>query len=396
MNRRRSLFASAVFLLFLTLLMARPAQLMTAGSDAESAKDAEHMVQPMLRLLAESPQRTANIPVEPMMDIEDVWAIEDTREECWKTPLVAAMRNGDSELGFDAESGTFYCTVGMGEGDDWPELELFASPSADAENLRVAWIDDYAYDWRSDAVAEGYRYELLAYTDTAYAYIGVVFTGLPLVTLHVHGGREAIGDEYIPARMSVSSAEHEAVSSGIWIHKRGGGYDKGNDKHSYRVEFHEQSSGKDKKAEVSLLGMEADTDWLLISNNSKADSGMRNHLCWDLWKMWNPDGDAPMLLDSHMVEVFVDDEYRGMYQLMQRVDPEKEIARLGGSSQTDYVYRIIRNIGIEKRPVHFGGGRFYELRHKPQSVREAQQFDKILKYIEMNTWISPDELRELR
>lgn len=395
MNRRRNLIASAALLALLTLLMAPLAQLLSADQQDHGAKDAEHMIKPMLALLKQSPQMTANTPVEPMIGSEDAWAIEDTREESWETPLVTSMRNGDSELGFDAESNTFYCTLGMDEGDEWPELSLFASPAEGAENLRVAWIDDYTYDWRSDAVAEGYRYELLAYTDTEYAYIGVVFTGLPVVTLHVHGGREAIGDEYVPARMSVSSAEYEAVSSGIWIHKRGGGYDKGNDKYSYRVEFHEQSSGRDKKAEVSLLGMEADTDWLLISNNSDETGGMRNHLCWDLWNMWNPDGDAPMLLGSHMVEVFVDNEYRGMYQLMQRVDPEKEIERLGGSSQTDYVYRIIRDIGIEERPVYRGSGRWYELRYKPQSTRDEQQFDKILSYIEMNDWIGEDKLREL-
>lgn len=395
MNRRRSLLAAAILLALLTLLMAPLARMMTEGRDESSAKDAEHMIKPMLELLKQSPQTTANTPVEPMMEIEDVWAIEDTREESGGNALVTGMRSGDNELGFDAESNTFYCTLGMGEGDDWPELSLFAKPAEGKENLRVAWIDDYTYDWRSEAIAEGYRYELLVYTDTEYAYFGLVFTGLPVVTLHVDGGREAIGDEYVPARMSVSSAEYDAVSSGIWIHLRGGGYDKGNDKYSYRVEFHEQSSGRDKKAEVSLLGMEADTDWLLISNNSDETGGMRNHLCWELWNMWNPDGNALMLLGSRMVEVFVDDEYRGMYQLMQRVDPEKEIERLGGDSRTDYTYRIIRNIGIEERPVHFGGGRWYELRHKPQSTGEEQQFDKILNYIEMNTWVNEETLREL-
>ena len=46
------------------------------------------------------------------MELEDAWAIEDTRMES-ETPLLAGMRNGDNELGYDEESRTFYCTIGM-------------------------------------------------------------------------------------------------------------------------------------------------------------------------------------------------------------------------------------------------------------------------------------------
>jgi len=391
MNRRKKLIASAVCVLGVIVLLAPAAQLLSLGSETAD-RDADHMIRPMLQLIAESPAETAHTPVEPLMDIEEIWAIEDARQER-ETPLVTGMRNGGSEMGYDAESNTFYCTVGLRDGD-WPEFELYASAAEDAENLRITWVDDYSYDFCSDAVSEGYRYELLAYTDTEYAYFGVVFTGLPMVTLRVHGGREAVEDEYVPARMSVSGAEYEPVHSGIWIHKRGGGYDKGNDKDSYRVEFHEQSSGRDKKKEVGLLGMEPDTDWLLISNNSDV-TGVRNHLCWDLWNKWNSDGDAPMLLGSQMVEVFIDDEYRGIYQLMQRIDAEAEIERLGGNVNTDYLYRIIRDMGIEDRPVFQGGSRWYELRHKPDSIREKHQFDRIQSYIDMNRKIDDERFIEL-
>ena len=124
------------------------------------------MVKPMLAMLAKSPQMKANTAVEPLLELEAAWAIEDAREESWENPLVMGMRNGENELGFDAQSNTFYCTMGMDGGDDWPEIALFAKAAEGKENLRVAWIDDYSYDYRSDAIREGYRYELLAYTDT--------------------------------------------------------------------------------------------------------------------------------------------------------------------------------------------------------------------------------------
>ena len=393
MDCRRNIVTSICALALLLLLLMPLAHLLSAGGEDKADYDAEHMILPMLALLEKAPQVVAQTPVEPMIDIEEAWAIEDTREERWQTPLVTAMRYGENEMGFDAESNTFYCSLGMESGDDWPELQFFAA-AEDDKNLRVAWIDDYSYDYCQDAIRDGNRYELIAYTDTEYAYFGMVFTGLPLVTLHTHCGREMIDDEYMPARAGISASGYEAVHSGIWIHQRGGGYDKGNDKESYRIEFHEQSGGRDKKKDISLLGMEADSDWLLISNNSDV-TGMRNHLCWELWNKWNQDREAPFLLKSHMVEVFIDDEYRGMYQLMQRVDEEKEIEQIGGDVQTDYLYRIIRSIGIEERPVYHGGLRWYELRHKPNGISEKRQFDKILSYIEMNKPIEDDHFIQL-
>lgn len=375
---RKRLTGALVLTLVLVALLVPMAHLLSTGQGQADANDADHMVKPMLALLAQSPAAQANTPVETLMELEDAWAIEDTREES-DVPLITGMRREADELGYDSESDTFYCTLGMDGGDDWPELALYAQG---AEDVRVAWIDDYTYDYRSDAIREGYRYELMAYTDTQYAYFGVVFTGLPIVTLEVEEGTE-IGDAYVPSRVSIADFGGDAINAGAWVHLRGGGYDKGIDKLSYRVEFHELSGGKDQKSSLSVLGMEADTDWLLISNASD-ETGMRNHMCWDLWQKWNPDGDAPVLLESRMVEVFVNDEYKGLYQVMQRIKVKEEIARLGGNVETDYVYRIVRDFGVESRPAQLMDSRWYELRSKPAHVSEARQFDRIENYVTMN------------
>jgi len=349
MNRRRKLIASAVCVLALTALLALPAQLLSLGSGADGAQDAEHVVRPLLALMAAGPAGHADAPVEPMMELEDAWAIEDTRAET-EGELVAGMMNGDMELGYDRESRTFYCTLGMNEDGDWPELALAAQPSPGAENLRVAWIDDYSYDYSTDAISEGYRYELMAYTDTEYAYFGVVFTGLPIVTLHVDGGYEALGETYTPARVAVSAAGYEAINSSANVHLRGGGFPIQYPKVSFRVELCGISNkGRLEKVSREVLGMESDTDWLLISNVSDR-SRVRNHMGWQFWKDWNPDGDAFALLESRLVEVFADDTYMGLYQLMQRVDAEREFERMGGSLDTDVGMRIITKMNVESRP----------------------------------------------
>lgn len=281
---------------------------------------------------AEAHERTA---VGGLIDIEDAWAIEDERQEA-QAPLVRSMVNGDSALGYDAGSDTFYCTLGVEHEDDWPELALSVE---DAPGVTVVWIDDYAYDFCADAVREGYRYELLAYTDTEYAYFGVVFTGLPIITWHTYDETEPIGDEYVQGRASVSSAQHEAVNSAAQIHLRGGSFPLPMDKPSYRLEFHELSrKGQDKNSDYAVLGMEPDSDWLLLSV-ARDRTTMINHLCWKMWSMWNEGEPVPMQLGS---EMFVNDEYKGMYELMPCIRVEKEIERVGGNLITDCVSRAIK------------------------------------------------------
>ena len=133
--------------------------------------------------------------VEPCRDIEDIWAIEDAREES-DTPLVTALDNNGQALGYDAASNTFYCTLGLGHEEDWPQLHLTA-PGANGVSL--CFVDDYTYDWCADAIRDGWAYQILAYTDDAYSYASLVFTGLPIISLET---QEALRPhEDIPVRV---------------------------------------------------------------------------------------------------------------------------------------------------------------------------------------------------
>lgn len=352
------------------------------GSPQEN--DAAHVIEPMVRLLDESAANCADVAVDPMMDIEEIWAIEDAREEA-EGPLVIGMRNGDHVLGYDAPSQTFYCTIGLDFPDDaWPQLELYVQGADGETPVNAVFVDDYTYDYPADSVADGYRYEMLAYTESEFQYFGIVFTGLPIVTLHAE---ETIGDEYTPVCVSVSSSENEAVTSMAKAHLRGGGYDKGIDKQSYRIEFHRISdTGKDKKADISVLGFEPDSDWLLISNAGDV-SGMRNELGFDMWRKWNEGSEAFMLLGSRMVEVFVQDQYRGMYQLMQRIDEEKELTLMGGNLATDLTARMIGPRNGTGKPVSemsmpLGG--CMELRHTPEWMSVEAGFKEFEHYVALN------------
>ena len=376
MDRRRNLLCAMLAVMLATALLIPLSGLLPNGGTQHNT--AAEMYE-LFEAFGEP-----DIRVEPMLDIETVWAIEDARSEA-EEELVSAMRCGEDEMGYDAETRTFYCTLGMRGAADWPELSLLAKGTA--EGVRVAWTDDYACDAPSDAIREGYRYELMAYTQDQYAYIGVVFTGLPIVTIHL-GEDAVLGDDYIPARVCVSADGYEPVRSAAQVHLRGGdGEYLDGDKWNYRVEFHGLTAGgKDAKRALSVLGMEADSDWML-HGNARDTTCLRNHLCWQMWNAWNEGTPCFTPLGSEMVELFVQDAYTGVYQLMPRIRPEQELARMGGDPQTDSVLRMIGAYRVTKRPVSritdpLGG--CVELRSKPDWMSEEQAFSLLETYVQLN------------
>lgn len=311
-------------------------------------------------------------PVAPAMEIEEVWDIEDTRTET-EDALVQRMFNGDEILGYDSESRTFYCTIGADNGDDWPELSLSALGEA---GVSAAFVDDYTYDFCWDAVAEGYRYELLTYTDTQYAYAGIVFTGLPIVTIHTDDNAEIEWDTNVGADIHIADGDADALYSHALIHKRGGNAYVGVPKDSFRIKFRSVSlKGKEQEIAHSVLGMEADSDWLLIGNASDYKA-IRNHLCWQQWAAWK-EGPQFAELESRLVELFRGDEYMGIYQLMQYVNPEKELLRMGGNPQTDALVRVIILNNQGTRPLNMrvdGYKGLTELRYAPPGMTTEEAF----------------------
>lgn len=390
---RKELIKTAFVVLLLLAVMTPLAGRLSLIQADMRANDAEHMVEPMLRLYAANPADCADVPVAPMMDIEQIWEIEDTRTEA-EEPLVIGMRNGGSILGYDEESRTFYCTIGGELSDDaWPELDLYVQGRDGSGQLAAVFVDDYSYDYPSDSVSMGYRYELMAYTEKEYQYFGIVYTSLPIVTLRAE---TEIGNEYVPAFMSVSSAQHEPIVSMAHVHERGGGYVLREGKYSYRVEFQQiGSSGRSKARDLSVLGMEPDSDWLLIAN-AKDQRCVQNHLAFKLWNKWASDEHAFMKLETHMVEVFVDNEYKGLFQLMQRHDTEKEIERNGGSLDTDCCVRLISPKNESDMPtwnISATTVSWAECRYAPGgNARRA--FDLFADYCRLNEWLDEDRLTD--
>ena len=298
--------------------------------------------------------------VEPCRDIEDIWAIEDAREES-DAPLVTALDNNGQALGYDAESNTFYCTLGLGHGEEWPQIHLTAPG---AKGVSLCFVDDYTYDWCADAIRDGWAYQILAYTDDAYSYASLVFTGLPIISLET---QEALRPhEDIPVRVSVSAAGEAGLTACGRAHERGDTSLRMRPKHGIKVEFTRHADGTRKtEQEMPLLGR---TDEFILIACSMDYLLIRDKLSWDLWNGISSEDEAFGPRETAYCEVFAGDAYLGVYVMMKPYDYAQELARLGADAPAaDSLYRLAgRSVHEFDKPlIQDHRGMYYEQHYAP-------------------------------
>jgi len=308
--------------------------------------------------------------VGPVADIEAIWAIEDARTES-ETPLVTALANHGALLGYDETENTFYCPIGLETGDEWPEIHLTAPG---AKDVSLVFVDDYSYDWCSDAIRDGYGYQIIAYTDTAFSYAQIVFTGLPIVTLETDG---EIGYEDVKASVSFCAPD-SGMNSGAVTHLRGAG-SRLSEKKSYKIDF--VHGNKDSAAIVDVPGFGAADDMILLAGVMD-QSLLRDRLSWDVYAMIAEKDEPYGPRDTQYVELFVNNRYMGLYLMMEPVDDGEELVKASiNAPTTDSVYRTAQiDYAGERMYVEnpMREGSIYELYHAPVIGHE---FDALGAYL---------------
>jgi len=312
--------------------------------------------------------------VQPVRDMEEIWAIEDSRRES-EEPLLTALENNGVALGYDREENTFYCTLGLNNTDIWPQIHLTAP---DAGNLQICFVDDYGYDWCSEAIRENYAYQLLAYNDELYSYAQIVFTGMPILRMTTK--EEVPAHEDVPVVLTWSYDGQTKMESYARTHKRGAStLFFGNPKVGFKTEFTRGANGMDKvQAEVETLGM-TDEFVLIPCLNTEM---MQDRLCWDLYGMMNS-ADQPFgRRDMFYTELFINDEYLGVFLVMKPFDYETELSKASRSApETDSIYRtIVVNDLDRERPIYVDkDGMDYEVYYTNKPA--GHEFEPLMPFI---------------
>ena len=316
--------------------------------------------------------------VEPVREIEAIWAIEDEREES-EEPLVTRLFCNGAEAAYDAESNTFYCTLGLENGEEWPKIELTTAKNVGG-GLTLCFVDDYAYDACADAIRDGYAYQIMAYTDEAYSYSDVVFTGLPILSLHT---AEEITTEDTPAALNLAFGNGERLEANARAHLRGNASLVRLDKHSYKVEFTRTEDGK-KKIPQNVPGL-GQTDEIILLAMGFDPNMVRDRLSWSMIERIWPKDEAFAPVGREYVEVFVNDAYQGAYLMMVPFDRRAEIEKAGaGSAQRDSLYRSVIAAVDKGRPIDEG----YELFIAPDA---ENPFAGLQTYLRLDSGEMDDE-----
>lgn len=269
--------------------------------------------------------------IQGVLEIEEVWAIEDARQES-EIPLVTALECNGIPMAYDEGENTFYCPLGLETGGDWPQMKITAPG---AKEISLCFVDDYSYDWCDEAIAEGYAYELMAYGENSYSYFYVVFTGLPILSVRT---REALSTEDSSVQ-AVFSAENGMLRTEGDMHMRGNGTLEKYEKKSYKLTL---TDGENKK-EQQVPGL-CTTDEVILLSMVIDDSLMHDRLCWDLVDRMTGEDESFAPRPNGYIELFIDDVYAGVYLMMDAYDSAKEIAREDAEAvMRDSLYRTAHN-----------------------------------------------------
>ena len=311
-------------------------------------------------------------------DIEALWEIEDAREES-DVPLVTVLENHGVPLAYDVQQNRFYCTLGLENGESWPQLHLTAPQ---AEDISLVFVDDYSYDWCIDAIRDGYAYQVMAYNDTHFSYFEIVFTGLPQMQIETSG--QELSTEDSPIHVVMSAYDEEPLDVTARIHLRGAStllFDK----QSYKVEFTRERDGAAKKIALNVPGFGFGDDVALLPCWHDQIK-MRDKLNWDLWAELAADDEPFGARRTQYVELFLDGVYWGVYVMIEPVDVGEELALAGESRLlSDSVYRTAalnfsRDRAYEKHPYRENAG--YELYYAPDG---APPFAGLEDYLDLVT-----------
>ncbi len=166
-------------------------------------------------------------------------------------------------------------------------------------------------------LGEGYK---VSNTNTGKDY-QLFFTQLPLVSITT--GNKIEDDERVLAHFTLFVDGQKSVSQKIGIEYRGG-WTQTLDKKSFRIEFWKDDNG-DKTKNVKLLGMRKDDDWNLQALTNEP-LRIRRKTGHQLWKQMHSiyyndvEPEAVNGIKMEYVEVFLNNEFRGIYALGERID----------------------------------------------------------------------------
>lgn len=250
---------------------------------------------------------------------------------------------------YDKESDTYYVSQTL-EALEF-EGELMVS------DCETYILEDTMFEKKAEAIEQAHVFQIAAVSEEGIASYKVVFSGMPTIRLDrikrpVHAQK---GESYGTITVFEPGAELEKAQSCYVSWNPRGNTALNYDKKGYKVNLYNEDWVSEKR---TFLGLRKDNDWIL--NAMYTDSTkVREKLAMDIWEIISESNYEINEGGSHMeyVEVFIDDQYRGLYGLSEPLD-----AKQLELDEDDILYKIVKD---QYMPVS------YELERKEYNVVES-------------------------
>lgn len=228
---------------------------------------------------------------------------------------------------YDGASNSFYICQDM-EGKEYR-----GTVTAAAENISI-WIaeDEYIHEFEK-ALSQSHSFSIWIATQDSYTICKIVFTGLPVVTLHTE---ERPGMQYIQGSIDVWDPADEEIGT-VSLKKSDVQIKCSQSMETYTVKLMGKKGTVHRK--LSFLDMGKYDAWKLYKVNKQDMTCIRSMLAYLLWNRVN----SVERLDRpcRYAEVIINGEYRGLYLLAPRVDDD--FLEIGEDGK---VISIKQNMGV--------------------------------------------------
>lgn len=199
--------------------------------------------------------------------------------------------------------------------------------------LKTGVILDGLYDFvvPVDTLKNGFAYSVLkSGLDLHYT---LYFTSLPLI--FINSESEINGESFVFAEFLLAETNKDPEFGQVGIRYRGS-YSQIFPKKSFRIEFWADPLGN-ATLNKSLLGMRSDDDWILhaMYNEPLRLRSKTNNALWQMIHQpyyLDSEPEAKSGIQMEYAEVFMNNEYRGVYCLSERIDRQQlKLKKFNGS-----------------------------------------------------------------
>lgn len=329
------------------------------------------------------------------MDVGMQKEIERLKKHCQASEEIffTELAFSGEKLAVDKNTATFYLPLNMEE-ETWETGTLTSL----VPEVQLLFEENVTDTEKQEAIREGKHFRFYAVKGSEYQECFLVVTGLPILAIEttetadteIFGGMVYFWDN--------ESKQNWTSSNILEAHIRGNTsrtYPKKGYKLSLKTQDKDGNVVEDKK---SLFGLREDDEWILNAMYSDS-SKIRDKLSIDVWNAFGSQvsefPNAKFGTDFVYVEVIFNQEYRGLYGLMEPVDSKQlDLTKEEERGQTEYSYKSItpQNVStaeLLELPEYGTELAGYELKGKHSSIAR-ESWEPLLSYLKLRD-LSDDE-----